>query len=105
MRPIDAEPIERALFKLADKSLAKNPYENARICAFRQAFELILKAPTITPPPSDPLDMDKLRKKVPNLGAPVPELDLWNLGIIAVQENALKNYGKTWIVCRLEPEK
>lgn len=62
MRLIDAEPIERALFRWADKSLAKNPYKNARICAFRRAFELILDAPTITPPPNDPLTLDQLRE-------------------------------------------
>ena len=62
MRPIDAEPIEQALFRRSDKSLVKNPYENARICAFRRAFELILDAPTITPPPNDPLTLDQLRE-------------------------------------------
>lgn len=35
MRPIDADPIEQALFKQADKSLTKSPYENARICALK----------------------------------------------------------------------
>lgn len=62
MRLIDADPIERALFKLADKSLAKNPYENARICAFRRALELVLNAPTIAPPPNDPLTLEELLK-------------------------------------------
>ena len=67
MRLIDAEPIERALFRRADKSLAKNPYENAKICAFRRAFELVLDAPTITSlpndaPPNDPLTLEELRE-------------------------------------------
>ena len=62
MRLIDAEPIERALFRRADKSLAKNPYENAKICAFRQAFELVLDAPTITSLPNDPLTLEELRE-------------------------------------------
>lgn len=60
MRPIDAEPIEQELFKRADKSLAKNPYENAKICAFRRAFELVLNAPTITPLLNDPLTLEEL---------------------------------------------
>lgn len=67
MRLIDAEPIERKLFRLADKALAKNPYENAKICAFRRAFELILNAPTIASspnalPPNDPLTLNELRE-------------------------------------------
>ena len=62
MRLIDAEPIEQALFKLADKSLAKNPYANAKICAFRRALELVLNAPTIAPPPNDPLTLEELRE-------------------------------------------
>lgn len=67
MRLIDAEPIERALFRRADKSLAKNPYENAKICAFRRAFELVLDAPTITflpndAPPNAPLTLEELRE-------------------------------------------
>lgn len=67
MRLIDAEPIERTLFRRADKSLAKNPYENAKICAFRRAFELVLDAPTITSlpndaPPNDPLTLEELRE-------------------------------------------
>lgn len=62
MRLIDAEPIERALFRRADKSLAKNPYENAKICAFRRAFELVLDAPTITSLPNDPLTLEELRE-------------------------------------------
>ena len=55
IRLIDAEPIEQALFKQADKSLAKNPYDNTRICAFRNA-------PTIAPPPNDPLTLEELRE-------------------------------------------
>ena len=62
IRLIDAEPIEQALFKQADKSLAKNPYDNTRICAFRKALDLILNAPTITPPPNDPLTLEELRE-------------------------------------------
>lgn len=67
MRLIDAEPIERALFRQADKALVKNPYANARVCAFRRAFELVLGAPTIDPspseaPPNDPLTLDELRE-------------------------------------------
>lgn len=67
MRLIDAEPIEQALFKQADKSLAKNPYANARVCAFRRAFELVMDAPTIESlpsgaPPNDPLTIEELRE-------------------------------------------
>lgn len=64
MRLIDAEPIEQKLFRQADKAMAKNPYENARVCAFRRAFELILNAPTIAPLPNDPLTLEELREMV-----------------------------------------
>lgn len=62
MRLIDAEPIERQFFKEADKSLAKNPYEKARICAFRRAFEMVSSAPTVEPLPNTPLTLDDLRE-------------------------------------------
>lgn len=67
MRPIDAEPIEKALFRRADKALAKNPYANARVCAFRRALELVLDAPTIAAPPNDappndPMTLEQLRE-------------------------------------------
>jgi len=61
MRLIDAEPIERWLLLQADKSIGKNPYEKARICAFRRAFEAIQGAPTIAPQPNVPLTPDELR--------------------------------------------
>lgn len=117
MRLIDAEPIERALFRRADKSLAKNPYENAKICAFRRAFELVLDAPTITSLPNDPLTLEELREMD---GEPVWIVPMrgsggfctWMLvdaeyelcrevhGEMAVFENC----GKTWLAyrCRLE---
>lgn len=121
MRPIDAEPIEQALFKQADKSLAKNPYENARICAFRQALELILGAPAITPPPNDPLTLGELREMdgekifvhyIDGLytdedGAyfgKFEQLVRECNGKLTACELPLEYYGKTWLAYRRKPE-
>lgn len=86
MRLIDAEPIERKLFRQADKALAKNPYENARVCAFRRVLGLILDAPTITfppnnAPPNDPLTLEELREMD---GAPVWDPNLGEWGIVDI---------------------
>lgn len=116
IRLIDAEPIEQALFKQADKSLAKNPYDNTRICAFRKALDLILNAPTITPPPNDPLTLEELRGMD---GEPVwvefprcPEATGWMLvdatrgsvytGILG--KVSFENYSETWLAYRRRPE-
>lgn len=119
MRPIDAEPIEQALFKLADKSLAKNPYENARVCAFRRAFELILNTPTIAPPPNDPLTLEELREMdgepVWVVNSPTKReegfFDEWAL-VSVRRKNAesvgtiyhFENYGDYWLAYRRKPE-
>lgn len=116
MKLIDAEPIEKKLLPLADKALAKNPYEKARICAYRRAFEMVLDAPTITLPSNDPLTLEELRKMD---GEPVWVVSLggqngscWMLvdaeyelcrethGGMAVFENN----GKTWLAYRRKPE-
>jgi len=62
MRLIDAIPIEKRLLLMADKALAKDPYERARVCAYRRAFEMVLNAPTITSPPNPPLTLEDLRE-------------------------------------------
>ena len=120
MRLIDAEPIERALFRRADKSLAKNPYENAKICAFRRAFELVLDAPTITSlpndaPPNDPMTLEELREMD---GEPVWVVQTDNLlppfwGLIDAKDETVANsvysatfedYGTEWQAYRRRPE-
>ena len=118
MRLIDAEPIERALFRRADKSLAKNPYENAKICAFRRAFELVLDAPTITSLPNDPLTLEELRGMD---WEPVYMVDLiggpsWDQWIIFKKSTddgfaplgggffITETYGRTWLAYRRKPE-
>lgn len=62
MRLIDAEPIEKKLLSMADRVLGKDPYEKARICAYRRAFEMVLHAPSIAPPIDEPLTLKELRK-------------------------------------------
>lgn len=125
MRPIDAEPIEQTLLRQADKALAKDPYANARVCAFRLALELIMDAPTIAPPPNDPLTLDELREMdgEPVWISPVKEngkvLARWmlvsgynpkkDIYLFAPSSNITqgydgKSYGKTWLAYRRKPE-
>lgn len=73
MRLIDAEPIEKWLFKNADKVLGNNHYERARICAFRRAFELVRCAPTVGEIPNFPLTLEEMREME---GEPVWYVDL-----------------------------
>lgn len=112
MRLIDAEPIEKKLFLLADKAAAKNPYEKARICAYQRAFEMVLDAPTITLPPNDPLTLEELREMD---GEPV-----WVCAqdgspgrYVLIDEDlflspkaflAAYGYGNTWLAYRRKPE-
>ena len=121
MRLIDAEPIEQALFKQADKSLAKNPYANARVCAFRRAFELVMDAPTIESlpsgaPPNGPLTLEQLREMdgqpvwVELIGIKRPSA--WYLLNLRDKEAVNKRggfvsliyYGDTWLAYRRRPE-
>lgn len=128
MRLIDAEPIEQTLFRRADKALAKNPYANARVCAFRQAFELILDAPTIAPPPNDPplndpltleelwemdgepvwteaLDGGVSRWAFADCGCELVRFFKTRQGVACeVIARHFKTYGKTWLAYRRKPE-
>lgn len=125
MRLIDVEPIERELFKRADKSLAKNPYGNAKICAFRRAFELVLTAPTIAPLPNDPLTLEQLLKmnwepawvdgdyetELGKSGWAIlwyskveKYLCVWWPGEEYADIPALGSYGDTWTVYRHKPD-
>lgn len=47
MRLIDAEPIEQKLYKIADQTLGKNPYEGIKIRAYRKLLDMVLSAPTV----------------------------------------------------------
>lgn len=47
VRLIDATPILKDFWKIADRTISKNPYENVKINAYRRCFERVAYAPTV----------------------------------------------------------
>lgn len=112
MRPIDADALE----EIVQTDLRSNPHEDRRARAIHQAeyihfLDIIRRAPTITPPPNDPLTPEQLRYMS---GEPVwitgekfhPRWDLirrttpsgmstYTLGFLA-----WRDLGRTWLPCR-----
>lgn len=116
MRPIDADPIVETLKEARKK--ADSPRRDLDLLILQEMIQL---APTITPPPNDPLTPEELREMdgekiyVRYIDGFYPDEDGAYFGKfeqivrecddgLAACELPLEYYGKTWLAYRRKPE-